>query len=383
MRSHGHPTAWRSLSPSHKQILPVKIGLIIYGSLDTLSGGYLYDRQLVAHLRAAGWQVDILSLPWRNYPIHLSNNLRLNWARQIAQADYDLLLQDELNHPSLFLLNNLLQNICRCPIISIVHHLRSSEDHLAYWMPIYQTVERHYLRTVDGFIFNSNTTRQIVEQFIGRTMPHVVAYPAADHLQPPARSAIISAINQRLRQNAPLQLLFVGNLMARKGLHTVLKALARLEDPSWHLHIVGNPDVDPVYSAAMHQLANTLKLTSQLTWHGRIGDQQLTHLYLTSDALAMPSYEGFGIVYLEAMAHALPVLATTAGAAPEMIHPGKNGYLITPDDDVTLAQLLMRLQTNRVHLATLAYYARQSYEAHPTWATSMQTVYLWLCEFTN
>jgi glycosyltransferase involved in cell wall biosynthesis len=359
----------------------MKIGLIIYGTLETLSGGYLYDRQLVSYLRATGCQVDIISLPWRTYPHHLCDNLRLTWARKIAQAGYDLLLQDELNHPSLFLLNHFLKNICDCPIISIVHHLRSSEEHPAHLLPLYQTIERHYLRTVDGFIFNSHTTKKIVEQSIEHPYPHVVAYPAADHLQPPEHDTIFSAIAQRLNQNEPLQLLFVGNLMVRKGLHTLLKALARLDDASWHLHIVGNPDIDPSYSIAMHQLANTLNLTTLLTWHGRINDQQLAHLYLTSDLLALPSYEGFGIVYLEAMAHGLPVLATTAGAAPELIHAGKNGYLITPDDDRTLAQHLTCLQTNRVHLATLAYHARQSYETHPTWQTSMQSIYLWLCEF--
>jgi hypothetical protein len=89
----------------------VKIGLIIYGSIDTLSGGYLYDRQLVAHLRGVGCQVDILSLPWRTYAAHLSDNFRLAWARQIANAKYDLLLQDELNNPSLFLLNTELRRL--------------------------------------------------------------------------------------------------------------------------------------------------------------------------------------------------------------------------------------------------------------------------------
>lgn len=47
---------------------------LIYGSLDTLSGGYLYDRKLVEHLRARGDVVDVISLPWRNYGRHLLDN---------------------------------------------------------------------------------------------------------------------------------------------------------------------------------------------------------------------------------------------------------------------------------------------------------------------
>ena len=64
----------------------MKIGLIIYGSLDTLSGGYLYDRMLVRELRRAGHQVEIISLPWRSYPAHLADNARLGWARAVARA---------------------------------------------------------------------------------------------------------------------------------------------------------------------------------------------------------------------------------------------------------------------------------------------------------
>jgi glycosyltransferase involved in cell wall biosynthesis len=361
----------------------VKIGLIIYGSLDTLSGGYLYDRQLVRYLRAAGCQVDILSLPWRNYPAHLIDNFRLPWISKIASGNYDLLLQDELNHPSLFLLNYLLRKQTDSSIISIVHHLRSSEDHPAIYLPIYRSVERRYLRSVDGFIFNSQTTRRIVNQVIGQTKPYIVVYPAADHRQPPAHDTVVQAITQRLQQSAPLQLLFVGNLTERKGLHTVLRALARVESSRWHLHIVGSPEIHPNYSHAMHEMGDTLALSPRLTWHGRLSDQELARLYATSDLLVMPSYEGFGIVYLEAMAYGLPVIATNAGGAPEVVSPGINGFLIPPDDDLSLAKYLDHLISNRVHLTTLAYHARARYEEHPTWEQSMGSAYQWLHEVSS
>jgi glycosyltransferase involved in cell wall biosynthesis len=360
----------------------VKIGLIIYGTLDTLSGGYLYDRQLVGYLRAAGCQVDILSLPWRKYPAHLGDNLRLTWARRIAQKHYDLLLQDELNHPSLFLLNSLLRRLAACPIISIVHHLRSAEDHPAIPRTIYRAVEQRYFQSVDGFIFNSKTTSRIVYQMIGHTIPHVIAYPAADHRAPP-HDTVMAALSERLQRCEPLQLLFVGNLIVRKRLHTVLRALARLNTSTWHLHIVGSEEVDATYSAAMHDLSRTLAITPRLTWHGRVSDQKLTYLYSTSDVLVMPSYEGFGIVYLEAMSYGLPALAANTGAAPEIIYPGQNGYLVAMDDDLALAKYLDMLQRNRVHLATLAYHARHRYEEHPTWSASMGGAYQWLREIGN
>ena len=82
------------------------LALVIYGSLDTVSGGYLYDRMLVQHLREQGDEVEIVSLPWRNYAVHLTQNFApqlRNW------RGYDAILQDELNHPSLFIANRIIK----------------------------------------------------------------------------------------------------------------------------------------------------------------------------------------------------------------------------------------------------------------------------------
>ncbi len=52
----------------------MRLALLIYGGLDTLSGGYLYDRKMVAYLREHGDDVSLVSLPWRSYPRHLMDN---------------------------------------------------------------------------------------------------------------------------------------------------------------------------------------------------------------------------------------------------------------------------------------------------------------------
>ena len=105
----------------------MRIGLIIYGSLDTLTGGTLYDRLLVEHLRRQGDQVDVISLPWRTYGRHLGDNFSGNLYGRLRQAPLDALLQDQLAHPSLVWLNHRLRRYVCCPILTIVHLLRCSE----------------------------------------------------------------------------------------------------------------------------------------------------------------------------------------------------------------------------------------------------------------
>ncbi len=105
----------------------MKVGLVIYGSLEILTGGFIYDRKLVDYIQSKGASVEVFSLPWRDYASHLTDNLSFRFLKRLRSANCDLLLEDELNHPSLLLANSFLNHSAKYPIVSIVHHLRCSE----------------------------------------------------------------------------------------------------------------------------------------------------------------------------------------------------------------------------------------------------------------
>ncbi|MFZ1753333.1 MAG: glycosyltransferase family 4 protein [Caldilineaceae bacterium] len=350
----------------------MRIGLVIYGSLDTLSGGYLYDRQLVNYLRGQGDSVEIISLPWRAYPHHLLDNFSPAWRRRLAGLDVDILLQDELNHPSLAWANRTFRN-APFPVVSIVHHLRASEEHPAWLLPFYRWVEGRYLASVDGFIFNSRTTQETVEVLLGKHKRHskaqkIIAYPAADHVKLPSAKTIQRLIEERRARAGPLEILFVGNLIPRKGLHHLLAALAQLSNRDWRLHAVGSTDVDSDYTARVQTQIERLGLGAAVTLHGRVNDTALAEYFSCCHLLAVPSYEGFGIVYLEAMAFGLPVIASSAGAAHEIVRAGVNGFLVQPAAGAEMARVLGTCLADRSALAEMGRTARQFYDSHPTWA---------------
>ncbi len=347
----------------------MKIGLLIYGSLETLSGGYFYDRKLVESLRAAGDQVEIISLPWRNYPAHLADNLTFR-----LPPGLDLLIQDELNHPSLLAANRRPRPY---PVVSLVHHLRCSEQRPAWQNNLYRLVERRYLRSVDGFIFNSRTTRDVVHALSGDDKPHHIAYPPTDRFGDALSPNLVAA---RAAQPGPLRILFLGNLIPRKGLHTLLESLAQLPADMARLEIIGSPQSDPSYAAAMRQRAETI--AAPITFHGPLNDEPLAEQLRSAHILALPStYEGFGIVYLEGMGFGLPAIGTTAGAAAEIITHAHTGYLIPPDDSTTLAAHLSQLAANRALLAQLAQNALQRYNQQPRWEETAAQVRQFLHTF--
>jgi glycosyltransferase involved in cell wall biosynthesis len=333
----------------------MKLGLIIYGSLDTLSGGYLYDRKLVEYLRAQGDVVEIISLQWRNYAAHLADNFSFK-----LTAKLDILIQDELNHPSLIAANSGKHPY---PIISLVHHLRCSELRPKWQNVFYRVVETKYLHSVDGFIFNSQTTKGVVNNLIGNDMPSVVAYPPTDRF---GESISEEEIKARASQN-PLRILFLGNIIERKGLHTLLEAI-RLLTFDLQLDIVGSLTTDPNYAKKMQEFVAVNGLSSIVHFHGALDNEPFKQKLQQAHVLIVPSsYEGFGIVYLEGMAFGLPAIGTTAGAAGEIIEHGKTGYLIEPNDSATLAIHISQLASDRNLLTELSLNAHKRYFQQPSW----------------
>jgi glycosyltransferase involved in cell wall biosynthesis len=336
----------------------MKIGLVIYGSLDTLSGGYLYDRRLVEHLRTQGDTVEVISLPWRNYAAHLADNLRFR-----LPSGLDLVIEDELNYPSLLGANRRPHPY---PVLSLVHHLRSSEQRPAWQNSLYRLVERRYLQSVDGFIFNSRTTRGEVQALTAREEPHLVAYPPTDRFGAGLPQELIQA---RAAESAPLRILFLGNVVPRKGLHILFRALSGLGAHDWTLDVVGSLAADPAYAAAMQQEAQANRLLSTVRFHGPLDTDALQEKLPQAHVLAVPSsYEGFGIVYLEGMAFGLPAIGTTAGGASEIITDGVDGYLVPPDDAGTLAARLSALANDRPLLERMSVHALERYRRQPGWA---------------
>ena len=334
----------------------MKLGMLIYGSLDTLSGGYLYDRKLVEYLRDQGDTVEIISLPWRNYAAHLTDNFHFR-----LPPDLDLLIQDELNHPSLLTANARPRVY---PVISLVHHLRCSEQRPAWGNWFYRIIEKRYLESVDGFIFNSQTTKNVVNGLIGNGRPNVVACPPTDRF---GNGISEKEVIARTREQGPLRILFLGNVIQRKGLHTLLEAIS-YQPAAFSLDVVGGLTAEPGYAREMQEKSQVSDLKSTVFFHGPLDHQPLIERLKSAHLLAVPSsYEGFGIVYLEGMAFGLPAIGTTAGAASEIISDGENGFLIPPDDAKTLAERLSMLANDRDLLERTSIKALERYRQQPTW----------------
>jgi len=357
----------------------VRLGLLLYGSLDLLSGGFLYDRILVDYLRSRGDEVEVISLPWRSYPVSLLDNFSGALLRRLRQAPLDLLLQDELAHPSLFWLNRRLKSAPPYPIISLVLHLRSCETHPPGKQHLYRWVEQKYLDSVDGFIYISHAIRREVERLAGDGRPWVVAHPGGDRLP---GSTTPDDISRRALQSGPLEIVAVANLIPRKGLHILIAALARLPRGQWRLRVAGSLTDDPAYVRSLRQQITELGLDGPVMLLGPRSAADLSSLLAQSQVLAVPSfYEALGIVYLEGMRAGLPAIASTSGGAQEVITHGRDGFLVPPGNVPALADCLHLLLTDRQRLLAMSLAARRRAGTHPTWGETVARIHRFLHEF--
>jgi glycosyltransferase involved in cell wall biosynthesis len=163
-------------------------------------------------------------------------------------------------------------------------------------------------------------------------------------------------------EKAPAELLCVGRASdPNKGVRTLIAALARLPAP------VTLTLVDDRASEA-GRWARQAGCADRLTLTGRIETAALVRLYRRATLVVVPSrFEGFGLPAAEAMACGTPVVASDAGALPEVLGTGGGGVLVPPDAPEALAKAISALLEQPDTRRALGHHARARVEAAYAW----------------
>ncbi len=359
----------------------MRIAFFIYGDIEMNSGGFLYDRKIVEYLRSQGNLVSVIPLPWMNYSESIYQH-RKTGAKIIAglgQQKYDLILQDELAHPLLSILNRRIRRL-NIPIITIVHHLCCSEEQPLWQRLLAASFEAVYLAGVDGLILNSRTTLESIRKLrTASGKSFIIAAPGCDRFRD---NFDPEKIQMKCSGPGPLRIIFAGNIIPRKGLHTVIAALREMPAGAWMLSVAGSEAFNPGYAARIRAEAENSGFGGNIKLLGQVHDSELARLLQESHVLVVPSsYEGFGMIYAEAMGFGLPVIGCRAGAAPELIEHGLNGFLIKPGDHSGIARHLLLLQNNRKILKDMSNAARQCFLKLPGWEEGLSRITAFLQQF--
>jgi glycosyltransferase involved in cell wall biosynthesis len=323
------------------------------GDLATPTGGYAYDRRIIAELPAHGWQPDVLDLG-EGFPRPAADTRAAACARLAALPSDPPIVVDGL---ALGVLPDAAQALHRAhKLVALVHHPLALESGLSTQeASALRQSERAALACARRVIATSRATARAL---------------AADYDVAAERVSVVEPGTDRgtlapRADNDTVALLAVGSVVPRKGYDLLVAALATMPDLPWRLVIAGDrrdPDTARRLEAdiARHGLSSRIELA------GAVSAAQLAALYAATDLFVLPSrFEGYGMAYTEAIAHGLPVVGTRAGAIPETVPPG-TGVLVPPDNVDALAAVMRQLIESPEERKRLAAGARAA--SFPTWS---------------
>lgn len=333
-----------------------RVAFAIPGDLATWTGGYVYDRRIIAELRRLDWDVDIVRLG-DGFPTPSKEQMEAASQRLLADPSDGPIVIDGL---ALGVLPEAAAALHSArPVVALVHHPLAFETGLARSMAKrLRDSERSALAAAHVVIVTSEATADLLTDCFDVSRDRLrVVRPGTDR-------APYSFGNGGGR----LQLLSVGAIVPRKGFDVLVEALTKVTDLSWQLTIVGDRSRDAGTVERLEALIARHRLEGRIQSTGKVSSESLATYYARADLFVLAShFEGYGMAYAEAIAHGLPVVGTTGGAIPQTV-PSSAGRLVPPGNVDALAIALREVMESESDRRALAAGARAAAAVLPSWA---------------
>ncbi len=316
------------------------------GDIDTPTGGYGYDRRIIAGLRDLGRQVELVPLG-EGFPFPPATTLQAARDSLAGLPEGSIVVADGLAFGAM---GDWVGELAeRLNLIALVHHPLCRENGLSAGQAAHLRDSEHKALACAGHVIvtSPSTSAQVADLFCVPTERITVVLPGTDKKAPIVREP-----------SGNVKLLSVGTVVPRKGYDLLFQALSGLKDLDWRLDIVGGLDADPDCHRALLDQAHGLEISERIIFHGAVPPQALSRFYLQADIFVLASrYEGYGMAYAEAIAHGLPVIGSGGGAVRETLPQGAAIYCGTEDVAAleTALSLLISEPGQRAEMAAAAH----------------------------
>ena len=332
------------------------LSLVVPAPFDAVSGGYAYDRRIVAGLRAAGHTIDVIELAG-THPL----------ADEAAHSAARVALQGEarpiIDGLALAAFAGLDDALAARDAVALIHHPTALETGLseADRAPLFR-LEKRLLALLSRIVVTSlATAERLAADFAVDRERIKVVVPGTDDAPRSAGSG-----------GPTCHILSIGTLVPRKGHDLLLRALARLFDLDWRLTIVGSADRDPVHAHALAALAEALGIARRVRFAGEVTGEALEALWQQADLFALATHwEGYGMAIAEALKHGVPVAVSAGGAAGNLVTP-ESGVVTPVGDHTNLSKALRRLMFGAGLRREMAEAAWQVGQTLPDWPTQVR-----------
>jgi len=333
----------------------VRVAFITVGDTGRKTGGYLYNARVISGLRQRGLQIEEIVAGGASPDEQRTAAPQLGLT--FDPLRFDRIVIDALAR--IAVAPHLDRWLSWRPVVALVHELPS----VAGGESGPETVarERAYedlLLRADLLVAGSDHGRSVLQ---GRS-----ASPKRIHVVPPGFDGVQTDDGSHFRGDGPLRALCVAQWIPRKGILNLVEAWALRERGGAVLELVGETDADPAYAARIRTAIDAASRDSVVV-SGCVDDESLSLSYAAADLFVLPSrYEGYGIVYAEALSFGLPIIACNAGPVPELV--GREAaILVQPDDMHALSAALDLLLEDSTLRAKMSAAASHRASRLPRW----------------
>ncbi len=340
------------------------VDLLVPGRLDSRSGGSLYDAHAVTALGRRGVVVRVHELAGR-FP-DADDTARLAVAQaltQSAEAGDGVAMIDGLCMTAVAAVDAAGAGGAKQthPRVALVHHPAALETGLsARQRARMAAAERATLATCRYVVTTSAlTARQMVEDY-------GVAADRVRVVLPGVASVPLAAGVATGRSPAEARLIAVGTVIPRKGYDVLIAALAQVAELSWRCDIYGSVRRDTATAWRLRRDVYRRGLARRVRLWGEADSSALWRGYAAADAFVLATrYEGYGMVFSEALARGLPIVACAGGAVAEAV--GDAGLLADPGDANGLARHLRAILSDQALRRRLGARSRQARARQRSW----------------
>jgi len=327
------------------------------GPLDTRTGGYKYDRRMIAGLRAEGWSVDVRELRG-SFPEPSSAVLN-EAARVLASIpDGALVLIDGLAFGAMPA--QVEREAPRLRMVALVHMPLASEIGLDPGRAArFAAAERRALTAAAHVIVTGKRTIAAASSLGVPVTRITVVEPGTDRASV-ARGSL----------EGPLHLLCVATLNPGKGHDILLRALAAAPR-GWRLTCAGSLDRHPPTVQKLRAMLELEHLEADVLLAGELDAARLAACYDEADLFVLATRsETYGMAVADALAHGLPIVSTATGAIPDLVGD-EAGIIVPPGDTKAFAAALVRVLADTHLRGQLAEGARRMRDRLPAWSDAV------------
>jgi glycosyltransferase involved in cell wall biosynthesis len=314
----------------------MKIGVLLpeYNNTKGRTGGQVYDFYLIRKIIEKGIDISIITDEQLKFKGRISILYFFIYLFHLRYFKaFDILIINSRLYPRLFVFIKILRIVnSKLRIISIHHHYN-------FWVQskilkeIHKFMELSFLRSCDSFIIPSKYSESLTKTFFQKKEIHLIE---------------IAFDKKIVKQEKVFEgnLLFIGNVEYRKGLHFLPESLYKLHKDGYNfnLNVVGKFEANDSYYIELVEEFSKYGLENFVEFHGRVEQKRLHEIKISSDLFVFPSiHEGYGMVLAEVMLYGMPSIVFNNSAMPYLIKNDINGLLANDRNSDSFYKCLKRV----------------------------------------